>query len=116
MKTCIPVLRGTAALATTNLQITLPDSTYALRNGDLLKFAITNAIPAGVANTAPVVISVNGTTFALKDRLSNNIVASQLRSRWVYTMRLGAETPTFTLLTCVPDSGISYPTFEPPAA
>jgi hypothetical protein len=104
------VLRGTAAVAATNLTITLPN-VDTLMNGDVGKFVIINAIdytnPLGTVS-----IIINGTTFPLKTRFGNNARIEQLRSRKVYTIGLGAETPNFTLLTCIPESSFSFPTYS----
>lgn len=104
------VLRGTAAIVDTNMVITLPN-VGTLANGDVGKFVIINAIdltnPLGTVS-----ITINGTTFPLKNRLGNSIRIEQLRTRKVYTIALGAETPNFTLLTCVPESSYAYPTYS----
>lgn len=104
------ILRGTAAVVATNLVITLPD-VGTLINGDVGKFVIVNAIdytnPLGTVS-----ITINGTTFPLKTKFGNNVRTEQLRSRKVYTIGLGAETPNFTLLTCIPESSFSFPTYS----
>lgn len=104
------ILRATAALDTTNLLITLPN-VGTLMNGDVGKFVIINAIdytnPLGTVS-----IAVNGTTFPLKTKFGNSVRTEQLRSRKVYTIGLGAETPNFTLLTCIPESSFSFPTYS----
>ena len=104
------ILRGTAAVVDTNLVITLPN-VGTLVNGDIGKFVIVNAIddtnPLGTVS-----ITINGTTFPLKTKLGNNVRIEQLRSRKVYTIALGAETPNFTMLTCIPASSFAFPTFS----
>lgn len=104
------ILRGTAAVADTNLTITLPN-VGTLMNGDIGKFVIVNAVdytnPLGTVS-----IIINGTTFPLLTKFGNNVRIEQLRSRKVYTIGLGAETPNFTLLTCIPESSFSFPTYS----
>ena len=104
------VLRGTAAVVDTNLVITLPN-VGTLSNGDIGKFVIINTIDyTNLLGT--VSITINGTTFPLVNKLGNSIRTEQLRSRKVYTIALGAETPNFVLLTCVQESSFAYPTYS----
>ena len=104
------ILRGVASVVETNLVITLPD-VGTLVNGDIGKFVIINAIdytnPLGTVS-----ITINGTTFPLVTKLGNNVRTEQLKTRKVYTVALGAETPNFTMLSCLPVSSYSYPTYS----
>jgi hypothetical protein len=104
------ILRGTAAIVETNMVITLPD-VGTLTNGDIGKFVIINSIdytnPLGTVS-----ITINGTTFPLQNKLGNSIRIEQLRTRRVYAVAVGAETPNLTLLSCVPESSYVYPTFS----
>ena len=104
------ILRGVASVVETNLVITLPD-VGTLVNGDIGKFVIINAIdytnPLGTVS-----ITINGTTFPLVTKLGNNVRTEQLKTRKVYTVALGAETPNFTMLSCLPASSYSYPTYS----
>ena len=104
------ILRGTAAVVDTNLVITLPN-VGTLSNGDIGKFVIINAIdytnPLGTVS-----ITINETTFPLKTKFGNNVRTEQLRSRKVYTIGLGAETPNFVMLTCIPESSFAFPTYS----
>lgn len=107
------VLRGTPSLdGSDNLVITLPN-VFMLRNGDILKFVITDTVP----QTNPmgtVSIVINGITVPLKSRFGNDIRTQQLCKRKLYTVGFGAETPTFTMLTCLPVSSFKFPTYPAP--
>ena len=107
------VLRGTPSLdGSNNLLITLPN-VFALRNGDIVKFVITETVP----QTNPlgtVSIVINGITVPLKTRFGNDVRTEQLRKRKLYTVGFGAETPTFTMLTCLPTSSFNFPTYPAP--
>ena len=104
------ILRGVASVVETNLVITLPN-VGTLVNGDIGKFVIINAIdytnPLGTVS-----ITINGTTFPLVTKLGNNVRTEQLKTRKVYTIALGAETPNFTMLSCIPESSFAYPTYS----
>lgn len=106
-KQCI--LKGTPSIVDTNLVITLPNVSL-LQNRDVLRFVICSTIdqtnPLGTVS-----IVINGTTFPLKTKLSNPVRTEQLRSRRVYTIQLGAATPNFTMLTCLPETSFVYPTY-----
>lgn len=106
------VLRGTAALdGDKNLTITLPN-TAILHNGDTFRFVITNTVPTtNPLGTTNVVI--NGTTMPLKTRFGNNVRAEQLVARKLYTVGLGAEGPTLTVVTCLPLSTYAFPNYAP---
>ena len=107
---CNKVVRATAAFVAPNLTITLPDRGTII-NGDVISFCIINAIdqtnPVGTVS-----VIVNGTTFALKTRFGNDLRIDQLKSRKIYTVGVGAQTPTMTMLSCVPDSSFSFPTYS----
>lgn len=104
------ILRATASLSGVNTLITLPN-VGTLMNGDIGRFVIVNAVdytnPLGTVS-----IVVNGTTFPLKTKFGNNVRTEQIKSRKVYTIGLGAETPNFTMLTCIPESSFSFPTYS----
>lgn len=106
------VLRGNAALDDdNNLTITLPN-TVTLHNGDTIRFVITNTVPTtNPLGTASLV--VNGTTMSLKTRFGNNVRAEQFMARKLYTVGLGAEGPTMVVLTCLPLSTYSFPSYAP---
>lgn len=103
------ILKGTATIASSNLVITLPD-VKTLSNRDILRFVVCSTIdqtnPLGTVS-----IVVNGTTFPLLTKLANPVRTGQLRARRVYTVQLGAATPNFTMLTCLPDTTFVYPTY-----
>lgn len=103
------ILKGTATIAAGNLTITLPN-VGTLSNRDVLRFVVCSTIdqtnPLGTVN-----IVINGTTFPLHTRLSNPVRTGQLRARRVYAIQLGAATPNFTMLTCLPESAYVYPTY-----
>lgn len=103
------VLRGVPSLdEDNNLVITLPN-VFMLTNGDTLKFVITSTVPTtNPLGTVSVVI--NGTTIPLKTRFGNNVRAEQLMARKLYTIGFGAETPSFTMVTCIPVSSFAYTT------
>ena len=93
-----------------NITLTLPNTNEPLENRDILKFYITSNVP----ETNPlgtVSVIVNGTTFQLVTILGNAVRIEQLRSRFVYAIQLGAETPNFTMKTCLPETSFVYPTF-----
>lgn len=106
------VYRGTASIVATNLQITLPNVST-LTNGDIVHFVITTPIdysnPLGTVS-----IVMNGQTILVKTRFNNDLRTSQVRTRRVYTVGFGAQTPTFTMLTCVPESTYNFPTYPEP--
>lgn len=109
MKKC-KIRRAALAEVGANITLTLPDTDDALENRDTLKFYITSNIP----ETNPlgtVSIIINGTTFPLVTILNNSVRVEQLRSRYVYTIQLGAETPNFTMKTCLPETSFVYPTY-----
>ena len=104
------ILRGVAEVTGGNMTITLPN-VGTLVNGDIGKFVIVN----GIDYTNPlgtVSVVINGTTFPLKTKYSNNVRIEQLKSRKVYTIALGAETPNFTVLNCLPASTFAFPTYS----
>lgn len=107
------VLRGVPTLdADNNLLITLPD-VFMLRNGDIIKFVITDTVPT-TNPLGTVSIVINGTTIPLKTRFGNSVRTEQLVARKLYTVGFGAETPSFTMITCIPVSSFTYTTI--PAA
>lgn len=114
IKQCERILRGTTAEVGGNLTITLPN-VRTLINGDVLRFVIVNSIPT-TNPLGTVSIIINGTTFPLKTKFGNDVRIEQLRARKLYSIGLGAETPNFTLLTCIPTSTFSFPTYPAPAA
>lgn len=109
MKKC-KIRRAALVEVGNNITLTLPDTDEALENRDTLKFYITSNIP----ETNPrgtVSIIINGTTFPLVTILNNSVRIEQLRSRYVYTIQLGAETPSFAMKTCLPETSFVYPTY-----
>lgn len=109
MKKC-KIRRAALAEAGENITLTLPDTDDALENRDTLKFYITSNVP----ETNPlgtVSIIINGTTFPLVTILGNAVRVEQLRSRYVYTIQLGAQTPVFVMKTCLPETSFVYPTY-----
>ena len=109
------ILRAALAAAGDNITLTLPDTEEALTNRDVLRFYITSNIPEDNP-LGTVSIIVNGTTFPLVTILNNSVRTEQLRSRFVYTVQLGAETPNFTMKTCLPETSFVYPAYAAPAA
>lgn len=106
------VLRGAASLdEDSNLTITLPN-TITLHNGDTLRFVITNTVPT-TNPLGTVSVVVNGTTMPLKTRFGNNARTEQFMARKLYTVGLGAEGPTMTVLTCLPLSTYDFPSYAP---
>ena len=93
-----------------NITLTLPNTDEPLENRDIIKFYITSNVPeTNPLGTVSVII--NGTTFPLVTILNNAVRVEQLRSRFVYAIQLGAETPNFTMKTCLPETSFVYPTF-----
>ena len=109
MGTCKKVLRATAALVEQNLVLTLP-SVGTISNGDVISFCIINTVDQ-TNPTGTVSMSIDGTTFAVKTRYGNDLRIDQLRSRKIYVVGIGAQTPTATMLTCVPESSFVFPTY-----
>jgi hypothetical protein len=108
------VLRASLAVVGDNITLTLPDTEDALTNREILRFYITSRIPEdNPLGTVSVII--NGTTFPLTTILGNSVRTEQLRSRYVYTIQLGAETPNFTMKTCLPETSFVYPAYAAPA-
>ena len=100
---------------TNNVVLTLPNTTEPLENRDILRFCITAAIPQdNPLGTATVV--VNGTTFALNTVLGNSVRIEQLRSRYVYTVQVGAQNAIMVMKTCLPETSFVYPTYAAPEA
>lgn len=106
---CNKILRGTATLSGGNLVITLPNVSL-LSNGDIVRFIICSTIdysnPLGT-----VTVIINNTKFALKTKFGNDVRIQQLRSRKVYTVGVGAQDPDFTMISCIPESSFSFPTY-----
>lgn len=111
-KCCI--LKASLAADGANYTLTLPNTEEALENRDILRFCITARIPEDNP-LGTVSIIINGTTFPLVTVLNNPVRAEQLRSRFVYTVQLGAETPNFTMKTCLPETSFVYPIYAAPA-
>lgn len=105
------ILRAALAVDGANITLTLPDTDTALENRDILKFYITTNPPEDNP-LGTVSIIINGTTFPLVTILNNSVRIDQLKSRFVYTIQLGAETPNFTMKTCLPETAFVYPTYE----
>lgn len=108
------ILKASLAIVGENITLTLPNTKEALQNRDILRFCITSNVP----ETNPlgtVSIIVNGVTFPLVTILGNSVRTEQLRSRFVYTVQLGAQTPNFTMKTCLPETSFVYPVYAPPA-
>ena len=103
-------LKGTPTIVETNLVITLPNVSV-LSNRDILQFVVTSAIdqtnPLGTVS-----IDINGTIFPLKTRIGNDVRIDQMRARRVYTIQLGAGTPNFTMISCLPETAFVYPTYS----
>lgn len=113
MSTCegVRVLKGTAALnAGNNLVITLPNIST-ITNGQIIRFCITNAFDKTTNPLGTVSVSINGTDFALLTKFGNNVRIDQLCSRRPYTVGVGAQTPSMTVLNCLPISGFAFPTY-----
>lgn len=107
------VLRGVPTLdSSNNLVVTLPN-VFMLRNGDTLKFVITSTVPM-TNPLGTVSIVINGQTIPLKTRFGNNVRAQQMMARKLYTIGFGAETPSFTMVTCLPVSSFAYTTIPAP--
>lgn len=108
------ILKASLAVAGDNITLTLPNTEEALTNRDILRFYITANIPEDNP-LGTVSIIINGTTFPLVTILNNSVRIEQLRSRFVYTIQLGAETPSFTMKTCLPETSFVYPIYVAPA-
>lgn len=106
------VLKSTAATVTGgNLVVTLPNVST-ITNGDIIKFCITQ--PIDYTNSLGTVsISINGTTFPILDKYGNSVRISQVRTRKVYVVAVGAQIPNVIMLTCIPCSTFTYPTYSP---
>ena len=109
------ILRASLAVDGANITLTLPNTEEALTNRDVLRFYITANIPEDNP-LGTVSVIVNGTTFPLTTILGNSVRTEQLRSRFVYTIQLGAETPNFVMKTCLPETSFVYPAYAAPAA
>ena len=109
------ILKATLATVGENITLTLPNTSEALENRDILRFCITTTIPQDNP-LGTVSIIINGTTFPLTTILNNSVRIEQLKSRFVYTVQLGAETPNFTMKTCLPETSFVYPTYAAPEA
>jgi hypothetical protein len=109
------ILKASLAVSGANITLTLPNTEDALNNRDILKFYITARIPEDNP-LGTVSIIINGTTFPLVTILNNSVRTEQLRSRYVYTIQLGAETPSFTMKTCLPETSFVYPVYAAPEA
>lgn len=107
------ILRAALAVDGANITLTLPDTTCALENRDVLRFYITTNPPEDNP-LGTVSIIINGTTFPLRTILGNSVRIDQLRSRFVYTIQLGAETPVFVMKTCLPETAFVYPVYPAP--
>lgn len=107
------VLKSTAATVTSgNLVITLPNVSTII-NGEIIKFCIIQSID--YTNPLDTVsISINGTTFPVLDKYGNSVRISQMRTRKVYVVAVGAQTPNVIMLTCIPCSTFTYPTYSAP--
>lgn len=108
------ILRAALAVDGANITLTLPDTEEPLTNRDVLRFYITANIPEDNP-LGTVSVIVNGTTFPLTTILGNSVRTEQLRSRFVYTIQLGAETPNFAMKTCLPETSFVYPAYAAPA-
>lgn len=109
------ILKASLAVVGANITLTLPNTEDALANRDCLRFYITATIPTdNPLGTVSVII--NGTTFPLVTILGNAVRTEQLRSRYVYTVQLGAETPVFVMKTCLPETSFVYPEYAAPEA
>lgn len=109
MKNC-KIRRAVLAVVGNNITLTLPDTDEALENRDILKFYIVGDLPT-TNPLGTVSIIVNGTTFPLTTILNNAVRIEQLRTRFVYSIQLGAETPTFVMKNCLPETSFVYPTY-----
>ena len=108
------ILKAALAVDGENITLTLPNTTEALENRDTLRFYITARVPDDNP-LGTVSVIVNGVTFPLNTILGNAVRTEQLRSRFVYTIQLGAETPNFTMKTCLPETSFVYPSYAAPA-
>lgn len=85
-----------------------------ITNGEIIKFCIIQSID--YTNPLDTVsISINGTTFPVLDKHGNSVRISQIRTRKVYVVAIGAQTPNVIMLTCIPCSTFTYPTYSAPA-
>lgn len=109
------ILKASLAVAGDNITLTLPDTEEPLTNREILRFYITARIPEDNP-LGTVSIIINGTTFPLTTILGNSVRIEQLKSRFVYTVQLGAETPNFTMKTCLPETAFVYPAYAAPEA
>lgn len=108
------ILKAALAVAGSNITLTLPNTEEALENREIIKFYIPASIPEdNPLGTVSVII--NGTTFPLVTILNNAVRIEQLRSRFVYAIQLGAETPNFTMKSCLPETSFVYPAYAAPA-
>lgn len=104
------VLRGTVELdEENNLVVNLPN-VAPLHNGDTFRFVIVNTVPT-TNPLGTVAAKINGTTMPLKTRFGNSVRIDQVMARKLYTVGLGAETPSLTVLTCLPVSSYEFATF-----
>lgn len=104
------IRKATLAEVDNNITLTLPNTDSALENRDTIKFYIPTTIPS-TNPLGTVSIIINGTTFPLLTILSNSVRIEQLRSRVVYCIQLGAETPAFVMKSCLSESSFVYPTY-----
>lgn len=104
------VVRATASVSGANLILTLPDMDTII-NGDIIHFCIINAVDQ-TNPTGTVTVAVNGASFTLLSRYGNDLRIDQLKSRKIYTVGVGAQTPTMVMLSCVPETTFSFPTYS----
>ena len=95
------------------LAITLPD-TCSIVNGDILRFVICQTIPNDCP-TATVIVILNGVEYNLLTKFGNPVHADQLRTRWVYKVGIGTETPTMVMQCRICPTAFEFPVIPTPA-
>lgn len=98
-----------------NLHILLPQISQ-LINGDQVRFVITQSIPrTNPTGTVYLYTNVNDSNGVIVlTRYANDLRIDQIRSRRVYTVGFGAQTPSFTMLSCVPKTSFEYDPYPNP--
>ena len=108
------ILRSTSIeLDEGELHIKLPD-TCTIVNGDILRFVICQTIPTDEP-LATVIIELNGVEFNLLTKFGNPVHADQIRTRIVYKIGVGTETPTMVMQYRICPTAYEFPVIPTPA-
>lgn len=89
------------------LVITVPNTTMPINNCDVFKLRIAQDIPAGFPQN-PVYVYVNGVYLQVFTKYHNTLRIEQLKKCRFYYLGFGAEVPSLTMLSCIPQSSVAY--------